>query len=65
MARQGHSPRPSFTAKVLLLFLPEKQGYCGTNIEIPVMKTEQKMKIIPRLEGWVKHRVAPCGYHQN
>jgi hypothetical protein len=22
-----------FTAKVLLLFLPEKQGYCGTGIE--------------------------------
>jgi hypothetical protein len=36
-----------FTAKVLLLFIPEKQDYCGTNIEIPggCGKTKKNKKI--------------------
>jgi hypothetical protein len=34
-----------FTAKVLLLFIPEKQGYCGINIEIPVKNRQSERKI--------------------
>jgi hypothetical protein len=35
-----------FTAKILLLFIPEKkQGYCGTNIEIPVKNRQLERKI--------------------
>jgi hypothetical protein len=45
MARRGQSQGLHFTAKVLLLFLPEKQGYCGTKIEIPVKNMQSERKI--------------------